>query len=54
MSDIQTASGTELTHGKLDDLPLDTIGKVIASTPPGDFISLYENARKQAAAARSK
>jgi len=43
-----------LIFKKLDDLPLDVIGKVIASTPPGEFIALYENARKQAAAARSK
>lgn len=42
-----------LRFKKLDDLPLDVIGKVIASTPPAEFIPLYENARKQAAAARA-
>ena len=42
-----------LIFKKLEDLPLDVIGRVIASTPPGDFIPLYENARKQAADARS-
>lgn len=53
-------AGKKLDMGKscvrfkrLDDLPLDAIGKVIASTPPGEFISLYERARKQAAAARA-
>ncbi len=30
---------------KLDDLPLDVIGKSIASTPPDDFIAQYEAAR---------
>lgn len=30
---------------KLDDLPLDVIGKVIASTPPKRFIEQYEAAR---------
>ena len=38
---------------KLDDLPLEVIGKVIAGTPPAEFISLYERARRQAAAARA-
>lgn len=37
---------------KLDDLPLDAIGTLIAGTPPADFITLYETARKQAAVAR--
>lgn len=30
---------------KLEDLPLDVIGKVIASTPPKKFIQQYEAAR---------
>jgi hypothetical protein len=38
---------------KLGDLPLDAIGTLIAGTPPAEFITLYENARKQAAAARA-
>lgn len=37
---------------KLEDLPLDAIDTLIASIPPSEFIPLYENARKQAAAAR--
>jgi len=32
---------------KLDDLPLDVIGKVIASTPPEKFIERYESSRKE-------
>lgn len=32
---------------KLEDLPLDVIGKVIASTPPKEYIAQYEKARKQ-------
>jgi hypothetical protein len=30
---------------KLDDLPLDVIGRAIAATPPERFIELYEKAR---------
>lgn len=30
---------------KLDDLPLDVVGKVIAGTPPDAFIALYEQSR---------
>jgi hypothetical protein len=41
-----------LRFKKLDDLPLEMIGRLIASTPPREYIALYENARKQAAAAR--
>jgi hypothetical protein len=37
---------------KLEDLPLDAIGTLVAGTSPREFITLYENARKQAAAAR--
>jgi uncharacterized protein YdhG (YjbR/CyaY superfamily) len=32
---------------KADDLPLDVIGKLVASTTPDDFIKLYEKARKK-------
>jgi hypothetical protein len=42
-----------LRFKKLDDLPLDVIGSVIASTPPAEFIALHENARKQGAAGRA-
>ncbi|HEU0301956.1 MAG TPA: DUF1801 domain-containing protein [Longimicrobium sp.] len=37
---------------KLDDLPLDAIGQIIASTPPAEHIEVYEEARRQANAAR--
>ncbi len=39
-----------LRFKKLQDLPLDVIGRVIASTPPAGLITLHENARKQAGA----
>lgn len=42
-----------LRFKKLEDLPLDVISQLIASTPPREYITLYENARKQAAAARA-
>jgi len=32
---------------KLDDLPLDVIGRSVASTPPDDFIARYEAARRK-------
>jgi hypothetical protein len=32
---------------KLDDLPLDVIGRVIAGTPPEEFIAGYEAARRK-------
>jgi uncharacterized protein YdhG (YjbR/CyaY superfamily) len=32
---------------KLDDVPLDVIAGVIASTTPEQFIAIYENARKK-------
>lgn len=41
-----------LRFKKLDDLPLDAIGELIASTPPERFIAQYEAARAQAAASR--
>ncbi|MCL5995679.1 MAG: DUF1801 domain-containing protein [Chloroflexi bacterium] len=31
---------------KLDDLPLDVVGQVIASTSPADLIAVYEQARR--------
>jgi hypothetical protein len=37
-----------LRFRKLDDLPLDVIAKVVASTPPDRFIAKYEEARGQA------
>lgn len=42
-----------LRFKKLEDLPLHVIGQLIASTPPREYITLYENARKQAAASRA-
>ncbi|HEX6372273.1 MAG TPA: DUF1801 domain-containing protein [Longimicrobium sp.] len=42
-----------LRFKKLEDLPLDVIGKLIASTPPAEFIAQYEKARADAAAARA-
>jgi hypothetical protein len=42
-----------LRFKKLEDLPLDVIGKLIASTPPSEFIARYEKARADAAAARA-
>ncbi|HEX7182659.1 MAG TPA: DUF1801 domain-containing protein [Thermoanaerobaculia bacterium] len=36
-----------LRFKKLDDLPLDVIGKVIASNPPEAFIASYEASRKR-------
>jgi uncharacterized protein YdhG (YjbR/CyaY superfamily) len=47
-------AGKKLDMGKscvrfrrLDDLPLDLIGKVIAATPPEKFIETYEASRKE-------
>jgi hypothetical protein len=37
---------------KLDDLPLEVIGRLIASTPPREYVTLHEQARARAAAAR--
>lgn len=39
-----------LRFKKLEDLPLDVIGRLIASTPPREYITLYEQSRAQAAA----
>jgi hypothetical protein len=36
-----------LRFKKLDDLPLDVIGRVIAGTPPEDFIASYEASRRK-------
>lgn len=48
-------AGKKLDMGKsclrfksLDDLPLDVVGRSIASTPPDDFIARYEASRKRA------
>jgi hypothetical protein len=52
LRDAFAAAGKKLDMGKscvrfktLDDLPLDVIGRVIAATPPDDFIARYEAAR---------
>lgn len=34
---------------KLEDLPLDVIGRAVASTPPDDFIARYEASRRKQA-----
>ena len=39
-----------LRFKKLDDLPLDVVGGVIASIPPKEYIAKYEAVRAQAAA----
>ncbi|HWV57963.1 MAG TPA: DUF1801 domain-containing protein [Longimicrobiales bacterium] len=36
-----------LRFRRLEDVPLDVIGKVIASTPPDAYIAKYEEARKR-------
>ena len=41
-----------LRFRKLQDLPLDVIGELIASTPPAEYIAQHERARARAAAAR--
>lgn len=41
-----------LRFKKLDDLPLDVVGRVVASTPPAELIAQHEKARARAAAAR--
>lgn len=53
------AAGKKLDMGKacvrfkkLDDLPLDLIGDVIARTPVSDYIAAYEAAREQMASNR--
>lgn len=52
LRDAFSAAGKKLDMGKscvrfkrLDDLPLDVIGRVIAATPPDAFIAQYEAAR---------
>ena len=35
-----------LRFKKLDDLPLDVVGKVLAKTPPEEFIAQYEASRQ--------
>jgi hypothetical protein len=39
-----------LRFKKLEDLPLDVVGRVIASTPPKEYITRYEAVRAQTAA----
>jgi hypothetical protein len=39
-----------LRFKKLEDLPLDVVGRVIASTPPQEYITRYEAVRAQTAA----
>lgn len=36
-----------LRFRKLEDVPLDVLGEVVASTPPEQFIAQYEQARKK-------
>jgi hypothetical protein len=36
-----------LRFRKLEDIPLDVVGEMIASTPPADFIKTYEKSRKK-------
>jgi hypothetical protein len=36
-----------LRFKKLEDLPLDVIGQVIANTPPDEYIAVYEAARRK-------
>lgn len=55
------AAGKKLNMGKgcvrfrtLDDLELDAIAKLIASTPPKKFIEMFEAAHAKANAARQK
>ena len=38
-----------LRFKKLEDLPLETIGQVIARTPPGKYIERYEASRRRTA-----
>jgi hypothetical protein len=52
LADAFKRAGKKMDMGKsclrfksLDDLPLDAIGRVIASTPPEDLIAHYEAAR---------
>ena len=56
LRDAFDAAGKKLDMGKsclrfkkLEDLPLDVVGKLIASTPPREYIAQYEAARAQAA-----
>ena len=54
LRDAFAAAGKRLDMGKscirfrrLEDLPLDVVGDVVASTPPDAFIARYEAARKR-------
>ncbi len=53
--------GLKLDMGKsclhftsLDDLPLDVIGRIIASTPPEKMIAYFEQGRRQRGVARTR
>jgi hypothetical protein len=55
LEDAFRASGKTMDMGKsclhfrkADDLPLDAIGRIIASTPPDRMIAMYEEARGKA------
>lgn len=54
LKDAFAAAGKKLDMGKsclhfrkLDDLPLDVIAEVVASTPPDQYIARYEASRKR-------
>lgn len=44
---VQLVGKSCLHFHKLDDLPLDAIAEVVASTPPDEFIARYEASRKR-------
>ena len=53
-------AGTKLDMGKscvrfrkIEDLPLDAVGRLVASTPPDQFIAWYERDRKPASRKRA-
>jgi hypothetical protein len=61
LRDAFARAGKKLDMGKscvrfknLDDLPLDDIGRIIASIPPEDYIAHYEAARQQSPGKSSK
>ena len=52
--DAYRATGKKLDMGKscvrfrrLEDLPLEVIGRVLAGTPPGEFVAQYEASRRK-------
>ena len=61
LEDAFRASGKRMDMGKsclhfrnADDLPLDAIGEIIASTPPERMIELYEKARGRSTKRRNR